>query len=154
MEYYQPTPEKKDHTLLKALAAGLGCLLLIAGIGGLLVYRFYFHMRGPTRMLEDHLQAINQGNYELAYTHFTEDLTEEISLQDFREQLEEFSSLLPSRDSSFSDVKVVNNKATVDGTLTGRDGAIFPVQYELMKQQGVWKISNFQWTSPGERIFV
>ena len=105
-------------------------------------------------MLEDHIRAINQGNYELAYTHFTENLKEDVSLQEFREQLEEFSSLLPSRSASFSHVKIMNSKASVEGTLSGRDGAIFPVQYELIKEQGVWKISNYQWTAPGERIFV
>ncbi len=105
-------------------------------------------------MLEDHIRAINQSNYELAYTYFAEDLKEDFSLQEFREELERFSSLLPSRNSSFSHVTVVNNKATIEGTLTGRDGAIFPVRYELIREQGVWRISNYQWTSPGERIYV
>jgi hypothetical protein len=156
MEYYQPPPlpQKKDHTLLKILAAGIGCLVLVSGIAAFLLYRFYFYARGPSKMLEDHIRAINEGNYELAYTHFTEDLKEDVSLREFREQLDEFSSLLPTRDTSFSHVKIVNKKAAVEGTMTGRDGSIFPVQYELIQEKGVWKISNYQWTSPGERIFV
>jgi hypothetical protein len=154
MEYYQPAPEKKDHTLLKIVTAGIGCLVLVSGIAAFLFYRFYFYARGPSKMLEDHIEAINQGNYELAYTYFAADLKEDVSLQEFREQLDGFSTLLPTRDNSFAHIKIVNNRASVDGTMTGRDGSIFPIQYELIREQGVWKISNYQWTNPGERIYV
>ena len=146
--------DTKDHTTLKVIGVGAGCLLLVAGVGAFLISRFYFYARGPTKMLDDHIQAINAGNYELAYTHFSEDLKQDVSYQDFRQDLEEFASLLPSQNSSFSQVNIVNDKASVEGTLTGRDGAIFPVQYELIKEKGVWKISIYHWTSPGERIRV
>ena len=153
MDDYQP-PAKKDNSLLKIVGIGAGCLLLVAGVGAFFISRFYFYLRGPTKMLNDHIQAINAGNYEVAYRHFSQDFKEDISYRSFRSDLEEFSSLLPSVDSSFSNVRIVNDKATVEGTLTGRDGAIFPVAYELIKEKGIWKISMYQWTSPGERIRV
>jgi hypothetical protein len=154
MDDYRPISGKKDHSLLKIVGIGAGCLLLIGGIGAFFISRFYFYMRGPTKMLNDHIQAINSGNYEAAYLHFSQDLKRDTSYQDFRLDLEEFSSLLPSQDSTFSDVKILNNKATVEGTMTGRDGAIFPIAYVLIKEKGVWKISTYHWTSPGERIRV
>ena len=145
---------EKDHTVLKFVGIGAGCLLIIAAVGAFLISRFYFYTRGPIRMIDEHIEAINAGNYRLAYGYFSEDLQEEISYQEFRENLEEFSSLLPSRESSFSNVNIVNDKASVEGTLTGRDGAIFPVEYELIKEKGVWRISTYHWISPGERIQV
>ena len=144
--------EQKD--ILKMIGVGAGCLLLITGVGAFLVSRFYFYMRAPTRMLDAHVQAINSGNYQLAYTHFSDDLKQDISFDEFREDLERFSSVLPSVNSSFSHVNVVNNKASIEGTLTGRDGAIFPVEYELTREKGVWKITTYHWTLPGERIRI
>lgn len=146
--------ENKNHSLLKIIGVGAGCFVLFAAISAFLITRVYSYLRSPTRMLQNHIGAINDGNYESAYQHFSQDFKRDVSYQDFREDLEEFSSLLPSLDSSFSRVKIVNDRASVEGTLTGRDGAIFPVVYELVREKGVWKISTYVWTSPGERIRV
>jgi hypothetical protein len=156
MEYYQPQPlpPKKDNTWLKVIVAGIGCFSLLIGISVFLISRFYVSLRAPTRTIEEQLAAINDGNLELAYTKFSESYRQENSYEEFRDQMEEFSSLLPTQKSSFRDIKVVNNKALVAGTLIGRDGAIFPAEYELIKENGGWKISKYHWISPGERIRV
>jgi hypothetical protein len=146
--------ERKDRTVLKAIGVGAGCLLLVAGVGAFLLSRFYFYMRGPTRMLDEHMQAINAGNYHLAYTHFSDDLKQDVSFEEFRTELDEFSSVLPSQKSYFTEVKVINNVASIEGTLTGRDGAIFPVEYKLIREKGVWRIDTYHWTPPGERIRI
>jgi hypothetical protein len=146
--------EERDRTIIKAVAAGAGCLVLVIGVGAFLISRVYFYMNGPRRMLDDHIRAINSGNYQLAYTHFTDDLKQDISYDEFRQNLEAFSSVLPGQESSFSHVKVVNDNASVEGTITGRDGAIFPVEYRLVRQNGVWRISMYHWTPPGERIRI
>jgi hypothetical protein len=145
---------KNSHSALKLIGAGAGCLLLVVGVGAFLLSRFYFYMRGPTRMIDDHIDAINTGNYELAYTHFSEDLKRDVSYQNFKEDLDGFSSMLPTRSSDFSKISVRDDRASVEGTLTGRDWAIFPVQYELIREKGVWKIVTYHWISPGERIRI
>ena len=146
--------EKKDQSILTVIVLGAACFLLITGVGVFIASRFYFYLRSPARTIEDHLKAINSGNYEVAYRHFSQDLKGDVSYQDFRDKLEEFSPLLPSRESTFSNVDIQNDKASIEGTLTGRDGAIFPVSYELIKEKGEWKISTYEWTSPGERIRI
>ena len=135
MEYYQPQPlpPKKDNTWIKVIVAGIGCFSLVIGIAAFLVSKFYLSMRAPTRTIEEHLAAINEGNFELAYTKFSESYRRENSFQKFRDDMEEFSSLLPSEKSNFGNISIINDKALIEGTLTGRDGAIFPVHYELNK---------------------
>ena len=156
MEYYQPQPlpPKKSNAWVKVVVAGIGCFSLVLGISAFLISKFYFSLRAPTKTIEAHIHAINEGNYELAYTNFSESFKRETSFRQFRDDIEQFSSLLPSQNSTFRNVNIVNDKATVEGTLTGRDGAIFPVQYELIRENGVWKITRYRWTSPGDRIRV
>ena len=154
MEYYSPQPpepEKKDRTLLNILFAGCGCLVLIGIISIFFFGRFFNNMRGPARAVNTQLKAINNGNYALAYTQFSRKFRTETSQQQFRQDLEPFATLLPYKDSNLSRISVDNGKAVVEGTLTARDGAIVPVNYQLIEEDGKWRIQSYQWTPPGNR---
>ena len=154
MEYYRPEPplpEKKDPTLLRILLAGCA-VLLIVGVGfGIFFGKFFSFTKAPTKTVRTHLEAINKRDYEQAYSLFTTDYRRSNSFEDFRTEVGAFSPLLPYRDLKLHSVKIVNDQASVDGTLTGRDGSVFPVHYELIRKKEIWKISSFEWTSPGER---
>ncbi len=154
MEHGAPEQEKKDQTLLKVLGAGFGCLILVAAGGLILFTKFSYYFQGPAGAVERHIGFINNGDFVRAYSDFTVDYRREFSVEDFRSDLERFDTLLPCSKSSFTDVTVVKDKASLDGTLTGRDGAVFRVHYELIKVKRDWRIQSFQWTSPGERISI
>jgi len=153
MEYYapQPDPEKKDRTLLRMVMAGCGCLVLIGILAAFFFGKFFSSMRGPTRTVRAHVTAINKGDYAIAYKLFAKQYREKNSMQQFRDDLEAFSSLLPFRESNLNRVNVENEKASVEGTLTARDGAIVAVSYELVLEKGQWRITSYQWASPGDR---
>jgi hypothetical protein len=157
MEYSQPErieQPKKDRTLLNILLAGCGCLLLIGAASIIFFWRFWIFAKAPARVVRSHLEAINEGNYEMAYSRFASHYKNGKSLDEFRTEIRTFSSLLPFKDMNLNNVNVKNDQASVDGTLTGRDGAIFPVHYELTKERGEWRIRSFEWTSPGARQTV
>ena len=142
---------EKDKTLLNFLLIGCGCLFLIAA--GLVFFfaRTFVFTKAPASVVKAHLEAINRENYALAYSHFTLDYRKQTSLEDFRRQIAPFSSMLPYRSANLNDIRIVNRRSSVDGLLTGRDGSLFPVRYELVRDQGTWKIVSFEWISPGDK---
>lgn len=144
----------KDNVLLKLVLGGCGCLMVIAVICVLLFGRIFGFTHGPTRVVEFQLKAINSENYSLAYGEFSRDFQARTSLEEFRNDIRAYMTLLPYKSYSLNRMTVNNDKARVEGTIIGRDGAIIPVRYDLIRERGKWKITNYEWTSPGERQSV
>jgi hypothetical protein len=157
MEYYRPnppSPDKKESTLWKILLAGCS-VLVIVGISFVLLFgKFCSFARAPTRTVRTHLEAINGSDYTKAYADFSAAYKDSYSYQDFCASVAAFSTQFPYRELNLHGVKIVNDRAYVDGTVTGRDGSIFPVHYELIRRKGDWKITSYEWASPGERLTV
>lgn len=157
MDYYRPEspgPERTKNKTLKFLTRGFGCLLILAALAAFFVGKFYLSLKGPNRVVQNHLEAINSGDFELAYTQFSIRYKTTTTFGEFRTDLRNFSSLLPYRSYHLSRVEVSGANAVVEGTVTGRDGSIFPVYYELIREKDKWRIKTFQWTFPGARISV
>ena len=148
-----PEPDK-DKTLLNFLLVGCGCLFLIAAGLVFLFARTFVFSKAPASIVKNHLEAINRENYALAYSHFTLEYRKQTSLEDFRRQIAPFSNMLPYRSADLNDIKIVNNRSSVDGLLTGRDSSLFPVRYELIRDQGTWRIVSFEWISPGDKQVI
>ena len=146
-----PSTEKKDSVLYKVLIGGCGCLIVLAIIFILMFGRIFGFTHGPKHIVENQLKAINDNNYSLAYNQFSHQFRERTTLEAFRNDLGQFSTLFPYKEYALSRITINNDHARVEGTVTARDGAIFPIRYDLVREQGKWRISNYEWTPPGER---
>ncbi len=154
MQIPAKTEPEKDKTLLNILLVGCGFLFLIAAGLVFLFARTFVFTKAPASVVKAHLEAINRENYALAYSHFALDYRKETSLEDFRRQIAPFSNMLPYRSADLNRTQIVNNRSSVDGLLTGRDGSLFPVRYQLVRDQGTWKIVSFEWISPGDKQVI
>lgn len=157
MDYYFPqTPpiQGKSHTLRNMILGGVGCLFVVAAIITLVILGFSQLSEGPARAVRHHLTSINQGNIRTAYTDFTNDYRRHHTMDDFQKELSLFADQLPCRASHFSRVTVNKGKAEVGGTLTGRDGSLFPVVYRLIREKDEWKIQDYRWEPPGQLQFL
>ena len=152
MDPYRPEPvaESKDNTLLRVLLTGCGCLILIGIVFGLFAGRLVQKFRGPNRVVRAHMEALSTGNYQEAYSLLAETQRRQKTLQEFREELQPFRSLLPYRSLRLNSTSIRNHEALISGTLTARDGAIIPLTYELAEVNGKWRIKRFEWSLPGE----
>lgn len=153
MDYYipqQPVP-RKDQTFRNMVLGGFGCLFLTAAVVTLVILRFTSFAGRPSRIVQHHLNSINQGSLHTAYEDFTLDYKKHHTMQDFQKDLAIFSDQLPCRSSHFSRVDVSDGKAEVGGTLTGRDGSLFPMEYLLIREKGGWKIQSYHWEPPGNQ---
>ncbi|HET6266342.1 MAG TPA: DUF4864 domain-containing protein [Acidobacteriota bacterium] len=154
MDYYRPESPGPERSKNKTLKYFFGCFLILAGLAAFFAGKFYSTLKGPNRVVKKHLEAINSGDFELAYTQFSSRYKTTTTLGEFRTDLRSFAPLLPYKSYHLSRVEVNGANAIVEGTVTGRDGSIFPVHYELIREKDKWRIKTFQWTSPGARIAV
>lgn len=157
MEYsnypYQE-PEKKNPSLWKVLLAGCGCLLIVGILAGFLFSRFFSFTNRPKRVIQTQIDAINEGNHRLAYSYFSTTYQKTVSPSDFRERLKSFTPWLPIREVHLGSVRIRNNRALIDGTLSGSSGVIFPVHYELVQEKEEWKILDYEWVPPGDLLSI
>jgi hypothetical protein len=159
MEYYNyppppPLPEKKDRTLWRVLMVGCVFLLLIGAVAGFLFSRFLNVANRPKKVIEDQVDAINEGNFKLAYEYFGKAYQKTVPISEFRKSLKSFSSQLPIRELNLSSVTIRNDRALVDGTFSGSTGVIFPVHYELIHEKEDWRILDYEWTPPGDLLTI
>jgi hypothetical protein len=110
-------------------------LLIVAIIG------FVFYLTGPiTKTVEEHFACLRRGDVEGAYLLTSLHFQNATSLEQFKKLVSANPVLGQNKSVSFPERKVKNNTGTLEGTLTALNGAQAPVKYELIKENGVWKI--------------
>jgi hypothetical protein len=150
--YPQPEPaQSKDSTLLKLVIAGCGCLILIVVLFAFFAGKLFFRVMDPPRVVKAQIKALNDGEYSDAYSYFSIEYRKKHNLGSFKSDIEAFSDVLPIEQDSLNRVTVENNKATVEGMLTGHNGVVFPVHYVLIREKREWKIDEYNWEPPGQQ---
>ena len=144
-----PKKSKKKWWIL----GGCGCLVLLILLGLAIFlggFGIYKSIAKPVGPIKDQLQALNQGNYEKAYGYGSQAFKEATSLSDFKKIVQLNPQIFKSQKSSFTKINIEGGVATVTGTITGEDGTVTPMLYQLVKEEGKWKILNFK-QSTGEQ---
>jgi hypothetical protein len=100
---------------------------------------FYF-TAGMVGVVEKQLALLQQGDIKGAYELTSKDFQKAMSLERFTAFVKNYPSLSQNTGHTFSTRSIENNIGTVKGTLTAKDGAVTPVEYQLVKEQGEWRI--------------
>lgn len=139
-------PKKKGIGKWIALGcAGLLILGLLVGGGiGIFVYMGYKSITKPIGTIKGQLQALNDGDINKAYDYSSTRFKEVMSYEQFKTFVEANSSVFKSKSSSFSNVKIENGVAKIEGTITGESGTKAIATYELVNENGEWKIQYFK----------
>jgi hypothetical protein len=146
-----PTSQSKDSTLLKLVIAGCGCLILIVVLFAFFAGKLFFRVMDPPRVVEAQIKALNDGNVNDAYSYFSVEYRKKHNFGVFKSEMDAFSDVLPIEHHSLNRVTVENNKAIVEGMLTGHNGVVFPVHYTLIRERREWKIDEYNWEPPGQQ---
>lgn len=143
--------QSKDSTLLKLVIAGCGCLILIVVLFAFFAGKLFFRVMDPPRVVKAHIKALNDSEFSDAYGYFSIEYRKKHTLNEFKAEIEVFSDLLPIEKDSLNRINVENNKASIDGMLTGHNGVVFPVHYTLIREKREWKIDEYNWEPPGQQ---
>lgn len=141
-------PAKKNNKkwwIIGILIVLFLCLIVtgIAALVGFGGFTFYKTLSAPVGPIKGQLKAINDGDYKEAYSYCSDSFRDDTSYQEFVMIIEDNPQIFKSKESSFSNVRIENNIATVSGTITGEDGTVTPMTYQLVKEKGYWEILNF-----------
>ncbi len=147
-------PKPKDSILLKLLLGGCGCLIIVGILFAVFAGKFFVSFTGPSRIAKEHIEALNARDTEKAYEYFSGEYQKNHSLATFKSEIDAFSDAFPLAEYSLKHVQVVNDKATVEGIFTGKNGIVIPVRYLLVLEKKEWKINDYSWASPGKQQLI
>ena len=125
------SPKKKKWP---KILGGVAAFIILA-----VILAFYF-TAGMVGVVEKQLALLQQGDIKAAYELTSKDFQKATSLERFTAFVKSYPSLSQNKGHTFSTRSIENNIGTVKGTLTARDGAVTPVEYQLVKEQGEWRI--------------
>lgn len=132
---------------------GLGCtgcltvtVLFAALIGG----GIYFMSQGPVQAVRAQLGEIRNGNLDAAYARFSEAGRAQLSREQFELLVDVHPGLKDNTDSTFLNRSIQNDTATLSGTLTALGGGKEAVSYELIHENGEWRIARISFTVEAE----
>lgn len=142
-------PERQRLSTWTWVALGCGTLLVLGVIAVVLFIFLILRVTGgPVEVANVQLDALRKGRIEKAYNYGSIDFKNSVSLARFKEFVKANPSLTENRRASFNMRKIENNTAVISGTLESSEGAVTPIEYRFVKENGEWKILNINLNQP------
>lgn len=93
-------------------------------------------------VVDSQLTALKNGQIDQAYAYTGQGYQRNNSVDAFKNFVYAHPALINNVSSDLPDRQIINNNGFVKGTLTAKDGVETPVVYQLVKENGVWRIIN------------
>lgn len=119
---------------------------IVAGVLLSLVIVIYFAMflfsSDVKKTINNQLAAIRAEDAVLAYSYTTKSFQEITSLESFTKFINTYSGLRNNKSISYKERKTKDNIVYVKAILISRGGSETPIRYQLIKENGHWKIQG------------
>lgn len=104
-------------------------------------------------VIKAQMEQIRQKNFMKAYEDYTsKDFQKSTTIKEFEGFIKDNTSFSENSSVELDDISFDNNVATMAGILKSRDGKVYPVEYDLVQENGVWKIFHVQVLNPDQRV--
>lgn len=133
-QYAAPGQKKKGIPMF--LKVILGIFIFIV----LIVAIALFATSGVVKPVEEHLALLQKGDVAAAYNSASQAFKNVLSLEEYKKFVSQFPFLSNNKSHNFSEREIKNNIGRVKGTITSVDGAVVPIIFSLVKENGQWKI--------------
>ncbi len=135
----QPLVKKKKMPFWLKLVAALAVLALIVVSVGILF------TESIVEVIDEQLVALKANDVTKAYYAYTsKDFQKATSLDKFKQFVKAYPEFSKVQSTHFSERSIKDSISTIKGTLTSADNVRIPVEYQLIKENGKWKILNIQ----------
>lgn len=128
-----PARKKKMPLFVKIL---LGVVIFIV----LVVFLAMSMTAGLVRAVDEHLSLLKKGDFQAAYLLTSKEFRNTLTLDEYKNFVSQYPFLMRNKSYSFSEREFNNNVGKVKGKLIAEDGAVVPVVFHLVKEDGQWRI--------------
>lgn len=125
------------------IAATLGVIAFVAIFAGV-----FFFTSGAATAADEFFALIANGDTTGAFAATAEEFRATTTQADFERYLES-TSLTRFESASWSNRSVENNRATLSGTITTRDGGQIPITVGLVRESGQWRVLSVKKADAG-----
>lgn len=140
-----PPPEfkkKKMPIWFKLLLS----LAFMALVGVTVAILFQENLR---KTVEDQLTTLHAKDVTKAYYLFTsQDFQKATPLETFREFVNDHPAFINNKTFEINTIHTYDDKRTLTGKIKSTDGEVLPVEYQLIKEDGTWKILSIKILAP------
>jgi Domain of unknown function (DUF4864) len=124
---------------LKILLSVVVCGLVVIG---LFVGTVFWATSGLLEPIERQLTALKSGDIDAAYAETSVAFRHGTSKGDFAKFVDKFPVLRNAASHSLTNRSIEDDIGKVSGSLIASSGALTPIAFQLVKEEGAWKIVN------------
>lgn len=105
------------------------------------------------KVIQNQLSAINKKEYQAAYQEFTaKGFRQATSFDTFETFMQKHPAFATHENSYFADLVFNNNVGTIKGVMETRQGVRYPIEYDMVLENGLWKILHIELFNPTDMI--
>lgn len=123
-------------------------IVIIAVIIAIIIGYGVYSTSQVTQVVEKQLNDIRENNPNKAYSYTSLDFQKATTLEDFKEFIEKNSDLKNNKAINFSSRSINHDVGYLRGSLTAKDGAVMPVEFKMVKENGEWRVLAIQLNPP------
>jgi len=142
------TPQKKGFPrgAKIAIIAGVSVLVIVAIVVVLAILVFVNVVSKPADVANSYMKDINQGSLSTAYGLLSSAAKADVSSSEFDDAVSQFKGEIASYRTT--NIHIINSAAYIDMDVTPASGQQTTWYFNLVKEQGDWKILRIDYKKP------
>ena len=113
--------------------------------------RFSPFAQGPSRIVRQHLQALNRGAFREAYLLFSQHYRDEVSFELYHQLVITHSAMFRTRIVSVRHQESAGNRIVLQTRLLASDGERYVARFTLVQVENHWWIDDLRWAADSGR---
>lgn len=105
----------------------------------------------PARIVRQHLEALNRGQFREAYLLFSQHYRSEVPFELYRELVVTHSAMFRTRIVSVSNADASSNRVVLETRLRASDGERYLARFTLVRSGDRWWIDDLRWGADSSR---
>lgn len=106
---------------------------------------------GPSRVVRQHLAALNRGEFREAYLLFSPHYRGEVSFELYHELVVTHVAMFRTRIVSVSNQEISGDRVVLSTRVLALDGERYVARFTLVRQENRWWIDDLRWGADAER---